>query len=604
MLDIADLLFPTHLSVSPSNIRRVLIIGSCMAEDYVKKFRLTRPEVEFDFILFNNVSDLPDEPPRGIHEYDLQIVQLPVRHVVGDSVVKFSNFIDEEKNSEISLRSHSALDLMLESALKYNSTSGVLTFVSNFIIPTISTFSGLDHARSKFDLRRLISSLNDDLYDNIGTRKNVYLIDVENIASSMGKRYFLDDAIVFATHGGFWFPDWPQDEQSRIETVPSMETISESHLEQFFRAVWCSIEHNYRIVNQIDLVKLVVFDLDDTLWRGVLGEQYGEGSSHPMWVGWPLGLHEAILHLKARGILVAICSKNNASLVEERWSRAVPLEWIGLSDFMAAEINWENKAGNVARIISSANLTPRSVVFVDDNPVERESVAKALPGIRVMGANPFLSRSILMNSSETQTRTVTKETLMREEMIKKQKGRQLAQETLSRAEFLRQLNCRVTIFAVQGQADANFSRVFELLNKTNQFNTTGRRWSLGEVQSHFDGGGKIFAFNVEDKFTPYGLVGVLLTRGPVILQFVMSCRVIGLDIEIGVLRHIVNFLTRSYESNIEGYIVYTDANIVSRDIFTKLGFVETNPGVFHHLLGQIDSEPMHLTINSTINVNS
>ncbi|MFD2429142.1 hypothetical protein ACFSUK_15380 [Sphingobium scionense] len=146
--------------------------------------------------------------------------------------------------------------------------------------------------------------------------------------------------------------------KARIETVPPIETISPNHLNQFFDAIWRAIEYNYRVINQIDSIKLVIFDLDDTLWRGIIGEHYGDDGQHPLTIGWPMGVHEAIHHLKARGILVAICSKNSPELVKARWNRAIPSEWISLDDFVCAEISWGPKAEAVGRILSDVSLTP------------------------------------------------------------------------------------------------------------------------------------------------------------------------------------------------------------------------------------------------------
>lgn len=426
MLDISDFLFPSDLKVTDISFSNVLFVGSCMAEDYLKAFRKKLPRTSFDFVMFNNVADMPVAPPRPLGEYDFQFIQIPVRHVIGDVAISFPRYSNPRMNMEIVEHSREALRLMLDEALKYNREHNLPSFVQNFIVPQFPAAAGLVARGTNFDLRGLIQALNFLLVEIIAENNNVFLVDVEMIAASMGKRYFLDDTFEFFTHGGFWFSDWAEFERGRIEPVPPIETISASQLDQFFDAVWRAIEYNYRVINQIDSVKLVIFDLDDTLWRGLIGEHYGDSGPHPFWVGWPLGVHEAIQHLKARGILVAVCSKNNPELVKARWNCAIPLEWITLDDFVSTEIDWGSKSEAVGRILSDVNLTPRSVVFVDDNPVEREMVKSAYPGIRAMGSNPFQTRRVLLNAPETQTAVVTAEFIARDAMIRQQKEREFS----------------------------------------------------------------------------------------------------------------------------------------------------------------------------------
>jgi FkbH-like protein len=358
------------------------------------------------------------------------------------------------------------------------------------------------------------------------------------------------------------------------------------------------LEYNFRVVRQIDSVKLVIFDLDDTLWRGLIGEHYGDDADRrPVWVGWPLGVHEAIQHLKARGILVAACSKNNLDVVKTRWNRPIPLEWITLDDFVSTEIGWGSKAEGVARILNEVNLTSRNVVFVDDNPVEREAVKSAFPDIRVMGANPFHTRRILLNASETQVPILTAESAVRDTMVRRQKERECERKNMSRDEFLRNLNCRVQLHQVSGVNDAKFDRTLELLNKTNQFNTSGKRWPIGEIDGHLKVGGQIVVFTVADKFTSYGLVGVVLLLNNEFQQLVMSCRILGLDVETGVVKMIVRDMReRGVMGPIVASIVETEPNIVCRDVFVRAGFRNAGGGVFSCDGNDLGDPSTHLSI--------
>lgn len=581
MLDIDTFLFPNNLEVTPTDIRKALFIGSCMTDFYVRKFREMKPDVQLDFILFNNVADMPAAPPSPVSDYDFHFIQIPLRHVIGDVIVNFAKFCDPETNKDIVENARNALLLMLDNALKYNKEHHALTFVQNFILPQTPVMAGLAARGTSLDFRTVVQSLNDMISDVIARHENVYLIDAEMIASSMGKRYFFDDVFSFYTHGAFFFDDWHIYEGGRIEEVPPIGTISPCHLDQFFAVIWRSIEYNYRSINQIDSVKLVIFDLDDTLWRGMIGENYGDDGKHPLTIGWPMGVHEAIHHLKARGILVAVCSKNSLEVVQSRWNRAIPHEWITLDDFVSTEISWEPKAASVGRIMADVNLTPRNVVFVDDNPVERASVMAAYPGIRTIGSNPYLTRLILLNAPETQPRTVTTESVMRDAMIRRQKVREADRQQMSREEFLQNLHCKVELEEIDSPDHEQFPRIYELLNKTNQFNTIGRRWKMRELRDRYKVGARVIAFRVEDKYTSYGLVGLIIVQGGKILHFVMSCRVLGLEIESSVLKMVVEHMRAGGRLGpIAATIVETDANMVCRDVYARAGFADEGMGRF------------------------
>lgn len=598
MLDVADFIFPRDLQVTETKISRCLVIGSCMAEDYVKDFKKKNPSVEVDFILFNNADEISDRLPRPINEYDFQFIQIPARSVIGDGVIRFPEFSSDKLNADIVENARNMLRVMLDSAFKFHRDSNIVTFVQNFIIPQMPAVSGLRRTGTSYDLRRLFMELNFDILEYIEDLDNVYLIDAENIAASMGKRFFFDDTLSFFTHGGFWFSDWIQYERGRLERVPRLEVISDWQLEQFLDAIWRAIEYNYRIINQVDSIKLVVFDLDDTLWRGLVGDHYGDDGNYPVPLGWPMGVHEAIHHLKARGILVAICSKNDLALVTDRWDRTVPFDWIKLGDFVSAEIGWEPKAESIRKIMSEVNLTPKNVLFVDDNPVERQAVKSAFPDIRVIGGNPFLTRRVLLASPETQVNTLTAESAQRDELIRRGRAREQERAAMSREEFLKTLNCKVELRVVEGPQDKDFARAFELLNKTNQFNTTGKRWSLSEINIFFERVGKIFVFTVADRFTAYGLVGVLLVQGAEIIQFVMSCRVLGLGVETSVLHEIA----RHVRSDTSGAVlttktVDTDANLASRDVFGRSGFMQYEAGKYRWQQASIPEIPVHLSLS-------
>ena len=286
----------------------------------------------------------------------------------------------------------------------------------------------------------------------------------------------------------------------------------------------------------IDGVKMVCVDLDDTLWHGVAAE--ADAVDGYLVEGWPLGFAEALMMLKRRGIILAIASKNDAARVAEIWPQIFGPR-LRMDDFAIRKIDWMPKADNIRAAIAEANVLPESVVFIDDNPVERAAVAAAIPGIRVLAAPPLDWRRILLWSSETQVPAISEESTRRTAMIQAQVVREQARSSQSHADFVAGLEIKVTLATVRSTAAGEFARAIELVNKTNQFNTTGRRWSHADAETYFAAGGVWRTFRVADRFTNYGLVGVVVQNDVRIEQFVLSCRVFGLGVEVAVLDRIV-----------------------------------------------------------------
>jgi FkbH-like protein len=156
-------------------------------------------------------------------------------------------------------------------------------------------------------------------------------------------------------------------------------------------------------------------------------------------------------------------------------------------------------------------------------------------------------------------------------MVRAQVQRETQRKQMSREEFLASLELRVDLFEIPNTEHPRFKRVIELINKSNQFNTTGKRWTEQECASAMSSGTKFLAFDVTDKFTPYGLVGVVIVNNANIEQFVMSCRVNGSEIEIAVIGKILGEMSRSFGAATAAF-TETSANLVARDLWKRNDF--------------------------------
>jgi FkbH-like protein len=557
---------PADLSVTPAALRRALVIGSCLAQEWVGEI-----DCASDFILVNNLSGLPEAPPLPASAYDLQIVQLPLRGALYDGLMWQLPYGDEAAYEQAFEIARSRLRAALELSLAWNRRYGLLTFVTNFIVPQQNAMGRL---LPRYDLRNpayFVERLNAALESELAAFENVYLLDIDAIAAACGRRFLQDDAINATGHGSLWGPDpHVAIDARRIEPFPSVaEHYEFTDRRRFFALGWNQVVAMVRTLRRIDEVKLVIVDLDDTLWRGVAAED--TALENELIEGWPIGLIEALAYLKKRGVLLAIVSKNEESRIVELWERIMRGR-LRLDDFAVREINWRPKPENVAAVLAAVNVLPKSVVFVDDNPAERAAVSSAFPAIRTLGAYPLYLRRILLWSAETQVATVTEESQRRTEMVRSQVLRERERSSFSREAFLASLQLEVEVFEVTQRAEPRFERLLELINKTNQFNTTGRRRERDEF---FGAGGvRLFGFRVRDRFSDYGVVGAVVVRGGCIEQFVMSCRVIGLDAENAVLAEITGTLRASGIPEITATLVETEANFPCRDLYQRCGFTQ------------------------------
>ncbi len=556
---------PDGLSSTPTEAKRILVIGGCLSEAIYGQAVTAFPGVEVDHILFNQ-GELP-EAPLPLENYAFQVVLMPLRAVAPEQMHREHSHetqADFEKSLDVSC---GLMTSILDAAMAYNRKSKILTFVAEFLTPQQNMMGRL---LPRYDLRNpvyYVEEINRALHMAVSRYDNAFAIPLNEIASTFGRRHIQDDMLYAWSHGSL-ANDWDYAyDTRRIQQPKKLSELFELNTIDFTRAIWAEIAAMYRTVKQQDAVKLVIIDLDDTLWRGVIVE---EGITATTIEGWPIGLIEALNALKRRGVLLAIASKNDDAKVSALWHDLLNNR-IGMDDFATRRINWNPKVGNILEIIADANVLPKNVVFIDDNPVERAAVKEAIPDIRVLGEDLYDVRRQLLWSSETQVPYITKESAARTEMIQAQIRREGDRVAMSREEFLANLNISIAVNPIADTGDSRFKRAFELLNKTNQFNTTGKRWTLEEAAAAFKRGVVFHSFEVQDKYSQYGLVGVAIVDGAHISQFVMSCRVIGLGVE----NAVIAFLIESAGVKSAAY-TETAANGLCRDLYSKTGFVEIN----------------------------
>ncbi len=325
-------------------------------------------------------------------------------------------------------------------------------------------------------------------------------------------------------------------------------------------------------------IKCLVLDLDNTLWGGVIGEaglagiEFGNdypGSAYR-------DFQQAVLSLRDRGILLAIASRNDQPQAREVFERhsGMLLRW---EDFAATEIHWQDKAVSLRRISESLRIGLDSLAFYDDDPVQRESIRSQLPEVTVIDVpvDPLLRSASLLDCEAFDCVAITDEDRQRAALYERERQREHARhETTSLAEFLTQLHIRATAGDVDS---ATLPRVAQLINKTNQFNLTARRYTEGEIHAQLNAGAIGIWLRVTDRFGDYGLVGAAFALpGPRgewrIDNFVLSCRILGRQVETALLSELARRVQNAGGKRLAGEYVPTARNSAASDFFASHGF--------------------------------
>ena len=284
--------------------------------------------------------------------------------------------------------------------------------------------------------------------------------------------------------------------------------------------------------------KVLVLDLDQTLWGGVIGDDGMDGitlgDTCPLGEGYK-ELQRFIKSLADRGVLLAVCSKNEEATAREVFSKH-PEMVLQLQDILAFYANWQPKADNINTVARQLNVGLDSIVFLDDNPAEIEMVRQNLPGVVTVQADPDPTVTLerLATCRYFDFLNLTEEDRTRVQSYRASKGRAALQESCVDMEaFLNslQMQGRIETFSA-----GNIPRVAQLINKSNQFNLTTRRRSEADVQEvAADSQTEGFCIRLQDRFGDYGIVGVaIVTIEKKVLTvdtFLLSCRVLKRQVE-------------------------------------------------------------------------
>ena len=378
---------------------------------------------------------------------------------------------------------------------------------------------------------------------------------------------------VFDDHTSVFRTSFTVNNGENLKIIPSSElspecmtpgrlvkVYPENDIEAELDILWCDFVRGAFIDEKpAPFVKCVAWDLDNTVWDGILIE------SDPDSLQLREGVSELIHCLDERGILQTIASKNDAE-------QAMPvLERLGIAEFfLYPQINWDAKSESIRTAAKLLNIGVDTFALIDDSAFERAQVSDSLPQVRTYDASDIASLSAAVELSPT----VTEESRNRRQMYRAEEKRSelMAKDGGDTIGFLRKCHLHAELF--EPKAEEELARCYELLIRTNQLNMSGRKYSeaeFREVLSHPDH--TAFAFSCGDDFGDYGIVGFGQYRkadGALeFTEFAMSCRVAGKYVESAVFRKLLEKEDLDLGSM---NVIKTRKNLLLRSTLEKIGF--------------------------------
>jgi FkbH-like protein len=460
-----------------------------------------------------------------------------------DSISSYFESLEEDSILELKHKIISEIDLILDN-LKNTPT---------VIFNTFSTAAIVSPYVNSTKLEKFVLELNNYLYNS--SAKNLVLVNIDKIVNNLGRSQAFD----------FRF----------YQSSKAPYTIA------FFKTYICAIESTILKVTG-KLKKAIIFDCDNTLWKGVVGEDGLENiqMSANSAIGKAFYDIQCIAkHLSKNGILVGLCSKNNLSDVDEVINNHKDMV-LSNEDIIIKKVNWNDKATNLQEIASELNIGVDSLLFIDDSDYEINLVKERLPELKTFQVpkNSYLYKNELLDFIYLNTSlVVSAEDLKKTEQYKEQLVREIDKSNFdSMDSYISSLKIKLDI---QKDNESQIPRVSQLTQKTNQFNLTTYRYTETEIEEYMlNDTTHVFTSSVSDKFGDSGLTVVCIVvvdkdkSLAKIDTLLMSCRIIGRNIEFVFMDNVFQFLKSFGIKTIHSEYIKTAKNNQVSDFYDKLGF--------------------------------
>jgi FkbH-like protein len=427
---------------------------------------------------------------------------------------------------------------------------GCVVVQNNFDPPPYRILGSSD-AVAEFGRTNFINRLNLRFSEYATSKTGLFLHDLSYLASVVGLKDWYEES--------YWF-------SYKLAVGPVANVFVAESLTKILRAAYGKSR------------KCLVLDLDNTLWGGVIGDDGVKnlrlGNETPEGEAY-IAFQQYCRELKNRGILLAVCSKNDLDIAKEGFSH--PDSILRVEDFAAFEANWEPKPQSLERIARSLNLGLDSLVFVDDNPAEREIVAAQLPMVAVpdIGNDPARFIEIIDRHGYFEALRLSREDAERTALYAKDRQREaVAGQFKSYDEYLQSLEMQAEIDCFNPYY---LDRIAQLTNKTNQFNLTTKRYTAAQLQAMASDQAHITLYGrLKDKFGDNGVISVIAAeikeRELHIFLWLMSCRVLKRGMEAAMMDALAHQCLKREIRSIYGYYFKTAKNNMVSNHYGSLGF--------------------------------
>jgi FkbH-like protein len=440
--------------------------------------------------------------------------------------------------------------------------------------------------------------INDGVFGNFGTKtKSSFVYQIKKLNSALmelgaeRKNFFLADLSALAARKGYenFFDSKMYISADMVYSIDMLPLIAKQ-----FHDVMQAINGSFK--------KCIILDLDNTTWGGIIGDDGMEGIQ----IG-DLGMGKAftelqlwVKQLRHRGIIVAVCSKNTEEIAKEPFLQH-PEMVLKMEDIAVFVANWENKVDNILYIQQVLNIGFDSMVFLDDNPFEREMVKKAIPDITVpdLPEDPSEYLLYLRTLNLFETASFTEEDEQRTKQYQEEAKRNILQKSFANEdEFLQSLGmqCETKAF------DAfTVPRIAQLSQRSNQFNLRTVRYTEEEIRNiaqsedHYT-----ISFSLNDVYGDYGLIAFVILQKKddktlFIDSWIMSCRVLKRGMESYTLNAIAEIAKAHGFTKIVGEYIPTKKNGIVKDHYEKLGF-STTGNTWELDTNSYTNKPVHISL--------
>src|SRR5918994_2005979 len=425
--------------------------------------------------------------------------------------------------------------------------------LTNCSIPTYSPY-GICEGKSEYGLREMVYDFNAKLSDAFRSDPQVFLFDFNSFVSIYGEVNVLD---------------------YRQFLVGDIK-VSLSHIPHLAEELMGYVKANLG-VNR----KCIVLDLDNTLWGGIIGEDGFDRidlSLKPPGMAF-VEFQRVLLALYQRGIILAINSRNNEDEAL-KVIREHPYMVLREENFATVRINWNDKISNMKEISEELNIGLDSIVYFDDDPVNRELISKSMPEILTVNipSDPSLYAPTVMNLNDFNVFTITEEDRKRGQMYSQQRKRiDLERSAVDLESFLSQLDIKVKIKTAD---EFTIPRIAQLTLKTNQFNLTTHRYQAEDIKKFSQNKNMIVGCaQVQDKFGDNGITGVFIVQKDSssewdIDTFLLSCRVMGRGVENAIMGYLLDQAKREGVTRVKGRYLPTEKNRPCQEFLANCGFIK------------------------------